>query len=144
MKRTGRGLLPVIVAFALIIAGIVFFILAGSSPTAVAADFMSALAKGDAKKLTDLSYFEKVSSDEARKKWELTLARTRYYRFMWSIRSTVESTPETAAVSLEVYRTADSPATYGENYALPMLKVNGNWKVDVQGIPRDMFPALPR
>lgn len=125
---------------------IVFVLFAGRESTAtVGARFMTALAKGDVDTLTQMSFMGDETPDQVRKQWDYTVHGVgQYYRFRWHITGTSQANDNTAAVLLQVARNADTPSAYDENYQLPLVKVNGGWKVDVRNISRDMFPALPR
>ena len=144
MKQSGRMLLPLIVLIAFVVASVAFFVVSSSSPESVAKDFMSALSEGNAKKLAQLSYLEGASQEQTEKIWRQTLDRGEYYRFAWRVKNSSEPTPDTATVNFDMFRSADNPGTYAENYALELVKVQGQWKVDVRQIPRGLYPALPR
>jgi hypothetical protein len=145
MKKAGRALVPVIFAVAVVVVGLLFLVLASSgTSTAVADDFLVALAKGDAKTLADLGYMEGTTPDQAQKMWEKTLARAKYYRFAWRVKNTVQASPTNASVQMDVVRNVDTPGSFPDAYELPMVKIDGKWKVDVRGISRQMYPALPR
>ncbi len=105
---------------------------------------MDALARGDVKKLCELSYFSQApSSKELTDEWTLaTGVAGKHYNFAWRITAT-SVTGDTATVSLGVTRNFGSAASYEENYALPMKLVNGEWKVDVVQISRELYPGLP-
>lgn len=136
--------IPLIVAIALIGMGTYFFVMAGASPASVANDFMIALAKGDAKGLAKLGYMAGMTPEQEEKIWAQTIERGEYYRFGWHIKSASEANEEKASVVMDFMKNADLPGGYPEDFQLPMVKVDGKWKVDVHGIPRELYPALPR
>jgi hypothetical protein len=145
MKQSGRVnllLLGAIVCIAVL--GFVF--LSGrESVTTVGSRFMSALAKGDVDTLTKMSYIDGESPDHIRKEWDFAVNEVaKHYRFTWRITSARETGKESAAVSMQVARNADSGGAYEEKFELPLQKVDGDWKVDVTNISRDMYPGLPR
>lgn len=140
MRRFGCALAAVVA----IVAGALIFILAGSGPQGVAQEFLVALANQDGKTLVKTSYLEGLTDDQALQQWQKTLDRTLYYRFTWRIKSAVVSSDNSASVALDFYRNASRSSGYAENYALPLVKVDGKWKVDVRQINRTMYPALPR
>lgn len=144
MKRRGRANWLVILGSIGLVVIIALFFLGGRSASSVAAEFMSALGKHDVAKLTELSYMDGSTPEEVRKKWEYTVQVAPYYRFRWQFLGESNPTPDSAAVRLWVWRDAQSPATYEEKFEIPLVKIDGNWKVDVRGLNRLMFPALPR
>jgi len=145
MRQAGRVNIVVvgaIVAIAMIATVLLF---SRQSVTEVASRFMSGLATGDVETLTKLTYLSEVPEDEVRKKWDFAVNEAgKYYRFRWQVLSAKENDDKTAAVRMYVWRNADSPASYEENFQLPLIKVDGQWKVDVRAISRDMYPGLPR
>lgn len=140
MKRFGCAL----AAVAAIVAAVLIFVLASAGPQGVAQEFLIALANQDTKGLVRTSYLEGLDDEKAAKEWEKTLDRAEYYRFTWQMKSSVVSSDTTASVAIDFYRNAARASGYAENYAIPMLKINGKWKVDVRQINRTMFPGLPR
>lgn len=144
MKRSGRASIVIVVAIALVAAVSVLFLLAGESPSGVAARFLTALQKGDTKTLAELSFLEGKSPDQMKADWDQTYSYSKYWRFAWEIQDTAEQDPDNATVRLQWVKKADSPSAYAEKYELPLVKKDGHWKVDVRGISREMYPALPR
>lgn len=106
---------------------------------------MDALARGDSKKLAQLSFIEGVSQQDLEKKWDATVqGASRYYRWGWRPHLATQASDSVAAVSFQVTRDWDLPGSYEEKFELPMLKRDGQWKVDVRRIDRRMYPFLPR
>lgn len=145
MNRSGRvsigGLLAVVVVA---IVAAVFF-LSKESLTTVGARFMNALAHGDVDTLTKLSYIGNESPDEIRKQWDYAVNKTgKYYNFSFQITGESQPDKNSGAVRMQVMRDLDNPSSYPENFQLPMIKVGDEWKVDVKGINREMYPGLPR
>ena len=131
-----------VAAFALI--GVGFYFAAESVGT-VGSNFMDALARGDAAKLTELSYMDKLSKPEIRKKWDFTVTKAApYYRFAWRVASANATAENTAYVRLQVQRNVDGGGAYDEKFELPLVKTPEGWKVDVRAISRDLYPGLPR
>lgn len=145
MNRSGRAswvLIAGLVGVGLVIA---ILFLGGESPTAAAGKFMTALSKGDVRTLTDLSYLSGENKDQIERQWDYAVnVAGPYYRFKYSIRSERIVDSNDAAVSLSVWRNYFSGISYDEKFELPMIKQEGKWLVDVRGINREMFPALPR
>lgn len=144
MKRAGRahwltiaGILSVFV-----VAGLFFF--GKDAATTTAADFMSALAKGDVETLTELSLFPGATKEELKEKWRYTVKEVGpHYFFAWNIVAVTRSDENNAAARMKVIRNLDRGG-YEENIQLPMVKENGEWKVDVRAINRALYPGLPR
>jgi hypothetical protein len=145
MKVRGRVnwiVLAVLVLAALIVTLALF---GGEAPTTAANRFLLALGKGDVKTLADMSYFsperprQQVEAD-----WRKTLTYARHFVFAWRVKSDRRPTPDRAIVALSFVKDAHKSGSYEENFILDMVKVGGKWKVDVQAINREMFPALPR
>jgi hypothetical protein len=144
MKRSGRTNIVVVVTIALVAAVLALFLLAGNSPSTIATKFLIALSKGDAKTLAENSYMEGVSPSEAEKRWAKTYETSKYWVFAYQILDTKEQDANNATVRLDWIKSANSGSSYSEKYELPMVRKDGQWKVDVRGISREMYPALPR
>lgn len=145
MRRQGGrvsfvGLLAVVGA--VIIGALLLFTKEG--PAVNGGRFMDALARGDVQKLTELTYLGKKAPDAIRSDWELTTRIGKHYIFRWRIVDAKESGPTTGALRVMVERNLLSGGSYEEAFGLPMVKENGKWLVDVAGINREMYPALPR
>jgi hypothetical protein len=140
--RINIGLLIVVVCIAILS---LVYVFSQESLNTVASRFMSALSTGDVNALTENSYVGTESKDEIRKQWDYAVNDVaKYYRFTWRITGSMQQSEDSGAVRLSVAKNADSPGAYEENFALPVIKVNGKWLVDVRNISRDMYPALPR
>lgn len=145
MNRAGRisivgllGLLGIIVFIAVLVSG-------RESLSSVGARFMGALAKGDVDELTKLSYLGTESQEDVRKQWEFACHTAgRYYNFTYQITSSLQADPTSGSVRMQVTKNATDPGSYAEGFQLPLVKVGDEWKVDVKGISREMYPALPR
>lgn len=143
MKQNGRVHWIGLVALVGIVGLFVLIAFSGVSPVSVAGDFMTALAKGDTNKLTELTYQGQKSKDQIQKQWEFTVNKAApYYRFTWQMKDEHLMSDKEATVQLDLYRNL-GPASYPEHFELPMQKVDGKWKVRVESINREMFPFLP-
>ncbi len=144
MKQSGR--VNIIMLGGLVgVAVIAFFAMfSGESASVAATRFMSALASRDINTLVATSYIEKASPEEIRKEWEycINVANPNYV-FEWSVLGEVQPDDKSASVRLDVKRDASSPASYGEKFGLPLVKIDNKWMVDVRSIDRDMYPFLP-
>jgi hypothetical protein len=144
MNRSGRINLILLAVLLIGIALGALLLTAGETPSAAAGHFLKALGQGDTKTLTSLSYMGDQPESETEKQWETTISRSRHYLFAWRIMGDLENGNE-AVVKLKFVRNAaNTQMAYEEDYELPLVKVNGKWKVSVREISRDMFPALPR
>jgi hypothetical protein len=141
---------PLALAFVAIVGMIVASLaFAKEDASAVGAQFMDALARHDAEKLTELSFIEKsekVSAEEARKQlfeqWNFSVNTAgKHYPFVWKSSGSIKSTDTEATVIVMINK--GGPNGYDEKYELPMEKVDGKWKVVASSISRTMFPALP-
>jgi hypothetical protein len=144
MRTHGRANWIVIVGLLGLLAIGALFILGGESPTSVGARFMAALGEGRASELATMSYMPGLSPEEKRARWERTVRFGKHYRFRWEIVSERMSDADTASVRMRVWRNAMDPMSYEEPLELPMVKRDGKWLVDVRGLNRDLYPALPR
>lgn len=115
----------------------------GESPQTRAAIFMSALARGDAEALTDSTYLGGRDRAAMKAAWERTVREAEFYRFRYRILGAQNSSADTAAVRMHVWRNY-GPMSFEENFQLDLKKVEGRWKVRPEGISRAMFPFLPR
>lgn len=144
MKQSGRAHWLVILGAVGFIALVGLLFAGGSAPSPVAGEFMVALAKGDVNKLTELTYKGTKSEDEIKKDWDFTVhTASPYYRFTWKINDEHLLDDRDATVRLDVWRNM-GPRAYPEHYEIPLVKVNGAWKVRVEAINREMYPNLPR
>jgi len=146
MRVAGRINALYLAAIAGVIVVAVLLFMGRESLNSVGGRFMSALAKGDVDALTKMSYMGDKTPAEIHKKWEFAVNdAAKYYRFGWRISATSEPEPNVSGtVRLQVERNLGSGGSYEENFQLPMVMKNGGWKVDVGGISREMYPALPR
>lgn len=145
MRRAGRAHILTILAivFVVVLVGIFASTAGRASETTAAKQFLSALAIGDAGKLASLSYMNDLDEAGRKASWEKTLEYTKYYRFSWRIERSHTSSPNEGIVRIGMRRNA-ATAGYDEFFELPMVMRDGKWLVDVYGISREMYPALPR
>jgi hypothetical protein len=145
MRRSGRiNVVAIIAVFAVLMLVVVLFFSKQSLSNA-GGQFMDALARGDVDKLTSLSLVGNEGSDQIKKQWEFaTQTAGKNYSFRWNITSEDQVDPNDGSVKLQVERNVGNGSSYPENFALPMVKVDGLWKVDVANISRDMYPGMPK
>lgn len=144
MVRAGRISLVLLLSLcALLALGTVLFFFKGESYTQAASRFMDALARADTANLAKLSYIDGNDEATLKTKWDQTMKYSSHFKFTWSVKTSTETGADSAVVTLNFWRAPDLGG-YEEKFELPMLKKNGQWLVDVRGISRQMFPALPR
>lgn len=145
MRQAGRANLLVIATIVMAAFIASALLLGRDSMSSTCGKFLGALAKGDVETLTNLSYLGDKPKDDIKKQWEFTLKEAApHYRFMYRIENAKEQGPDSGAVSIKFWRNALMGSTYDEPYDIPMVRRDGKWLVDVKGLSRDMFPALPR
>lgn len=144
MKRAGRVSFLMLVGIVAVVGVIVLLFFGRANPTAAASQFMEALAKGDVPTLTRLSHMEGRTPEQVREAWEFTTSVPgKHYRFVWNFTGQFQPNDTTATVSMRVWRNF-GPAAFDEKFELPLVKKDGQWKVDVREINREMYPGLPR
>ncbi|MCW5937011.1 MAG: hypothetical protein KIT11_06885 [Fimbriimonadaceae bacterium] len=145
MLRTGRTnwIVVALTALIVVIVGLLFFV--GESPTTTTNRFFIALAKGDSAELAEVTVFSPPKSkEEAKAAWDKTFEYSRHYRFVWKITGHTNPAPDRATVRFKFVKNALRGSAYEENYDIDLLKVDGKWKVAVDSVDREIFPALPR
>ncbi len=143
MKRSGKVHWMVLAAMAAAVAVIALFLTGGSSPQTTGQVFMSALVRGDAKVLAENSTSSSMSQEELLKAWEKTVKDAEHYRFTYRILAASQTSNDSAAVIMHVLRNLDI-TSYEENFQLDLKKVDGKWKVRIEGLSREMYPFMPR
>jgi hypothetical protein len=132
----------------LVIAGIAVFVAAfffrQSTPSASAAAFFDALARGDAETLAEYTYLEGKDEAQIREEWEYATDVSEYYRFVWDIAGQTPHSDDSATVRLNFIRNVDQGGSYEEIYQVPMTLVGDTWKVDLSQTTREIYPAMPR
>lgn len=143
-----RGRVSLVALFGVVALALFAFVLIFSreSLSSVGSRFMSALAAHDVDTLTKMTYLgDDAKPEDIRKKWDYAVNTVgKYYRFRWIPVAATQASENSAAIRIQVLRNSDSSGTYEENFQLPLVKVGSEWKVDVRGINREMFPGLPR
>jgi hypothetical protein len=144
MKERGRASIILVAGIVSVVAVLVLLFLARANASSAAAQFMTALMKEDADTLASLSYVENKSEAEVKAQWQETIEHTKYFRYGWRIIGERQLSDNTAAVVMNVMKNLGSETAVEEKMELPMIRVDGQWKVSVREIPRAMYPALPR
>lgn len=146
MLRAGKvsPLVVLGVAGVLGLAGMLFFLQGRETPGVRVQKFLTGLAKGNVDEVMAVSKFGDQPDETVRKKWEVCLHRSEYFRFYWKILETFNPSPDEAIVAINIYTGAAANEATEKRYQIPMIKDNGEWFVDAQSLNRDIFPALPR
>lgn len=145
MKLSGRVNTNTLIfaGLAVLVAMIVLIVTTKQGPSTNAAEFLRSLAEADAEKVAELSIIDDDDYETRLKKWQATLNRTQYYLWSYKILNTVPTSETSAAVKVEVIKnpTASNPVI--DKFELYMEKRDGQWKVVVPSISREMYPSLP-
>lgn len=145
MRRAGRAHLIVILGLVGAVAAVALFLSGDESPRFAANRFLTSLLHGDVDTLVEMTYYPDKSKDEIRKQWEYaTQVAGKHYLFAWKITTENKASEDRAAVRMFLYRNSETTDSYEEKYGLPMVRQDGKWLVDVQNMPRILYPALPR
>jgi len=145
MKQAGRAswLLVLAILAIVIVVGLAF--MSSGSPTSAAAKFLWALQRHNVDELVELSNVPEGDKAKLRQDWEFNLnVASKYYNFAWGISHAKQITNDQAVVAVKIKKNAEKPTAYEENFELPMVKVNGQWKVDIYRLSRKIYPSLPR
>lgn len=130
------------IALVLVVA---FFMLGRATPSATAEEYLEALARGDANRLTELSFTHSGTKEQLLDAYKFATEQAgKNYSFIWRIKDEREADANTAAVQISVMRNANRATSYEENFEIPLAKKDGKWLVDVGDINDQMYPALPR
>lgn len=145
MKRTGRINPFVVVGVVCFIILIPLFCASRKGPEAYAAEFLTALGKGDAGRLAELSIIGDHNLAEKSAMWQESVESSKYYTFTWRITDVTTISDDRAAVSIMMRR--NMQIRMGEDempYKLPMTKTSDGWKVQIDQINREIYPYLPK
>lgn len=141
MKERAARFNPVVIfVLAAVFAIVAIFLTRGAAPPDVAANrFFYAMAARDVDDLMEFGYYPDADPDFIRRQWEYCLGiASRHYFFTWEIKGVVSEEDDLAIVRVDFIRQYEEPGD------VSLVKVDGKWKVDVFGMSRDLFPALPR
>jgi len=143
MLRQGKVHWMVIAGiFAALVVGVLMF--GGSEdPTMKAQKFMTALGDGDSKKLAEYSTSGTYDAKQLEELWAESVKNAEYYRFRFKIMGAQVSNANQAQVRMQVIR-SDNPGAVEDNFQLDLKKVDGKWKVRLEGLSRELYPFLPR
>lgn len=145
MRRAGKADAITIAITFLGIAGAlalgILMLFSKESPQTACNRFLDALASGNVDTLVETSYYE-GSKEDLRASWKYATDVGQHYLFHWETVSVKEHDENSAAVLSQIERNF-GPSSYPEKIDIPMVKVDGRWKVDVRGLFRGLYPALP-
>ncbi len=142
MLKHGKAAWVYLLGLFVLIGGFVLVLSSGQTPQTRAQQFMTALADGDSERLAELSFSRGRTQEELEELWENSTEEAKHYRFKFKILAAQEPNPNMAQVRMHVWRGRD--ASVEDNFQLDMQKVEGEWKVRLEGISREMYPFLPR
>jgi hypothetical protein len=145
MKRAGRISPFAIVGVICVLLIIPLLCASKKGPEYTAAQFMTALGNGDVNGLSKLSSMGNLTEDQMREKWQKTINDSKYYMFTWRITDVTTVSDSTAAIKMQMRR--DLKVHLGDDempFEIPVVKVNGEWKVPVYQIDREIYPYLPQ
>ena len=145
MLLAGKISVTLIVIVGLVVGLLAMSLLSKDSPAQAGAQFMAALAAGDAEALTELSYSDDVTKEEMLDMWKYaTQVSGRYFTFTYNVTGESMPSDDTAVVNMMYAERAGMSGSVEVPYELPMKLVDGEWKVDVFALNRKMYPGLPR
>jgi hypothetical protein len=144
MRQSGRASIVTVLAIVSVLLVVLLLAFSRESLTSVGGRFMDALQRGDVDTLTRMTYLGNKSEEQVRKEWDFTVNTAgRHYEFLYQILSARQSGSDSGVVRMHVIRNPRQGG-FEEVFNLPLVKVGDDWKVDVRGINRDMYPGLPR
>jgi hypothetical protein len=144
-KRERGRINPIIALGCLGVAVIVILMfMSSSSPEAAGERFMRALAAHDVRTLTEMSHLEKPERPLAEQWDECVNKRAKNYMFVWVWEGFHTEGTDAAVGKLHLVEFPGPEPKDSETFELPLLLVDGNWKVDLASLSRKFFPALPR
>ncbi|MBX3119912.1 MAG: DUF4878 domain-containing protein [Fimbriimonadaceae bacterium] len=143
MLRAGRLNIVLALGLASVIVLAVLLVMTRSSPSVTVGNFLTALAKADVDQLVELSHYDGDKA-ELRKQWEFCVKEAApHVRFVWTMVGSREISDTSASVNILWTKDLGNQG-YEKRYEIPCVKEDGQWKVDIVAVARDMFPALPR
>lgn len=143
MKRHGKANWVIIASLVSVLVLVAVLVSASKGPGGAATEFMTGLSYADAAKLARVSAIGQDDEATRRAKWQQTLARGKHYLFVWKMLETVNTGKDRAVAKVLIVRNATLPNAFDEKVEIPLVKKDEGWKVDVAGINREIFPALP-
>jgi len=145
MKQSGRISPVALGSLFCVLCVVVLMLFSRESAASAGARFMEALQHHDVDTLTQMTKMDGASEADIHKQWDFAVNNAeKYYAFGYKVEGASQSGKDNASVKISMIRDIDHPGSYEEQTELPMVKVNGDWKVDVRATSRDFFNCLPR
>lgn len=148
MNNYSRGALrfnPIIAIGLLgLIAIPIIMLLLGKSPEAAAREFMVALTKGDVATLTRMTYLPDPVAPISEQWEEAFSSKARNYVYGWKFESSQKLNDDEAVVKVLIVEFRGPELHEKDVTNLPLVRKDGEWKVDVRSLTRGFFPGLPR
>lgn len=134
----------IIVAGVLGLVAIFFLLFSGSqSPEAAANQFMESLATKDVDRLVELSYLE-GADPPLRDQWDLCVNRgAKHFVFMWQFLGSERVSEDDFVMKVVLMVFRGPMGAEGDVVSLPLRRIDGKWKVVLNGLDRTFFPYLP-
>lgn len=125
------------------VASLIFLVLFNEgSPTDATGQFLNALANGNVDRLMQLSWYDGDRS-KLKTEWEFaTQVAGKYYAFTW-VPITEKDSGDSASVEINLTQDSRKFGAYAQQTAVPLVKKDGKWLVDVKALDRKMYPDLP-
>lgn len=145
MKQAGRVNWLVLLACIGLVLIVGLMMLSGGSAASTAQEFMLALQRRDVDKLTELSNVAPAQKEKLHKQWDFCInTATPTYNFRWQFQYTQSTGPDSEVAMIKMWKSADAPGSYDELFQIPLVKIDGTWKVDVYRMSAKFYPAIPR
>lgn len=145
MKRAGRAHWLVIAGIASALVALYLVFSGGDSAESAGSAFMDALARQDVEALVQMSDLGARDEAKVREQWKYSVqVAGEHYQFKWRPTGIAIQSPEQATFKMMFAKNAEDPMSYEEPRQFVLRKVNGKWKVQLDGLDRQMYPALPR
>jgi hypothetical protein len=150
VKRSHLGRINIIaigglIGLVIVLAAGGFYIFGRQSPEAAVQSFLVALADRDVDRLMEVTYLDRPTKP-LREQWEFCLnVAAKDMPFAWTIGNTQQLDSDRAVVEVFMVEFSVGGAKESdEPFRIPVVRRNGQWRVDLLGVPRTFFPGLPR
>lgn len=144
-RRRTLGRINIIILFGALgliaIASLLFF--AKESPETAAVQFMDALARKDVDRLVQLSFLDSPTTPLKQQWDECVNIYAKHFNFVWELKTSLRNSADRATVRVEYYKFQGAAAGLEGPFELPLIEIDGEWKVDLSSLSKEFFPALP-
>ena len=145
MKQSGRVSILMLASIVSVVFITAILLFSKESVSSVGTRFLDALERHDVDTLTKMSMMSGTSPEQIHKEWDQCVNHAgKYYTFAYHVEGASQSGDNLGSVRFRLIKDADRPGAYDEAVELPMVKVDGEWKVDVRSMSHELFPGLPR